>query len=217
MLFNQSKFAGIIGCSQQNVSKMIKKGILTLENKKIDKDKGLQQLRDHNLLDENDKLKKERTKKEVVSTTQSLPFEGDTGYETVADLSTEDRKKYDEEQKQLFEELEKKSNEAKSKSINIKDVEELMSLSTYADSKAHREKFLAKLAELDFKIKKGEYILRADAESTSFEAARMIRDALLNYPSKIALRVVGKTDIKDIEYELEKEIQTILGNLSNES
>ena len=61
MRFNQSKFAKEVGCSQQNISKLIKKGILEVgQDKKLDLEYSLQRLRDFNLLDEtNMKLTKE--------------------------------------------------------------------------------------------------------------------------------------------------------------
>ena len=77
MRFNQSKFAKEVGCSQQNISKLIKKNILEVgDDKKLDLQSSLQRLRDFNLLDENNKLKKSRTPKDdkVQDSETVLPF-----------------------------------------------------------------------------------------------------------------------------------------------
>mgnify|MGYP003531431571 CR=1 FL=1 len=39
-------------------------------------------------------------------------------------------------------------------------------------------------------------------------------DMLLNFPSKMASRVIGKKEIKEIEMILSEEIRFILGNLT---
>ena len=65
MRLNQSKFAKEVGCSQQNISKLIKKGILEAgDDKKLDLEYSLQKLRDYDLLDDKNKMKKSRTAKD---------------------------------------------------------------------------------------------------------------------------------------------------------
>eukprot|EP01156_Anaeramoeba_ignava_P014970 Anaeramoba_ignava/a611113_7.p1 GENE.a611113_7~~a611113_7.p1 ORF type:complete len:168 (-),score=36.91 a611113_7:411-914(-) len=167
-------------------------------------------------------MKKSRTSKKekkedriFMPITSSLPLDGEVPYESYAYLTEEEKEKIDQEKEKAYEELKAKKEEAKSKNINTGDIntDEVK----YADAKAHREHYMGKIAEFDYLIKIGEYVPKAEVEQTFFEAARIIRDALLNYPNKMALRVVGKTDIKIIEDVLMDEIQIILGNLSNES
>lgn len=217
MRFNQSKFAKEVGCSQQNISKLIKKGILEVgQDKKLDLEYSLQRLRDFNLLDEKNKLKKSRTSKEdnIQEVESSLPFDSDTtGYKTLADLTPEEKEQLEKEELESFKELEEKKKEAATKNINVGDNIDLKDFN-YASAKAHREYYMGQIAELDYQIKLGEYVSKVEVEQTFFEVARKVRDMLLNLPNKMASRVVGKKDIKEIESTINDEIRYILGNLS---
>lgn len=220
MFLNQTKFGKLVGCSQQNISKLIKKGILTLTEKKIDKDKGLQQLRDHGLLDENDKLIKANSQKKEITNedrsfypTGTLPLNEEVPYESYEYLSAEEIEKIEAEKSKLKGELERKQNEAASRNItagktNLEDIK-------YADAKTHREHFMGLIAELDYQIKIGEYVSKEDVETAQYENGRIVRDSLLALPNKMSLRIVGKTDIKEIESVLMEEILNVLENLSS--
>lgn len=217
MRFNQSKFAKEVGCSQQNISKLIKKGILEVgQDKKLDLEYSLQRLRDFNLLDEKNKLKKSRTTKEenIEEVKSSLPFDSDTGYKTLADLTPEEKEQLEKEKLESFKELEEKKKEAATKNINVGDNIDLKDFN-YASAKAHREYYMGQIAELDYQIKLGDYVSKAEVEKTFFEASRKARDMLLSYPNKMASRIIGKKDIKEIETILLEEIRYILGNLSS--
>lgn len=217
MRFNQSKFAKEVGCSQQNISKLIKKGVLEVgDDKKLDFEYSLQRLKDFDLLDANNKLKKSRTTKDEVEEDKSisLPFEAPTGYQTLADLTPEQREEIEKEEIEAFNELEKKKKEAKNRNISINEDENLGKFN-YASAKAHREYYMGQIAELDFQIKLGDYVPKAEVEQTFFEASRKVRDMLLNFPNKMSSRVIGKKDIKEIETILLEEIRYILGNLSS--
>jgi len=217
MRFNQSKFAKEVGCSQQNISKLIKKGILEVgQDKKLDLEYSLQRLRDFNLLDEKNKLKKSRTTKDSIQEVESsLPFDSDTtGYKTLADLTPEEKEQLEKEELESFKELEEKKKEAATKNINVGDNIDLKDFN-YASAKAHREYYMGQIAELDYQIKLGDYVSKAEVEKTFFEASRKVRDMLLSYPNKMASRIIGKKDIKEIETILLEEIRYILGNLSS--
>lgn len=217
MRFNQSKFAKEVGCSQQNISKLIKKGVLEVgDDKKLDFEYSLQRLKEFDLLDANNKLKKSRTAKDEVEDDKSvsLPFEAPTGYQTLADLTPEQREEIEKEEIEAFNELEEKRKEAKNKNISIKEDENLGRFN-YASAKAHREYYMGQIAELDFQIKLGDYVSKAEVEQTFFEASRKVRDMLLNFPSKMSMRVIGKKDLKEIESIMMEEIRYILGNLSS--
>ena len=220
MKMNQSKFGQLVGCSQQNISKLITKGVLEKsEDNKLDVEKSLQKLREFGLLDDKNKLIKSRTPKEEQTTkpAASLPFNTVVPYKTYADLTDDEKKEQNKQELEAFEELEKKKKEARSRNIRIEDEDEDdedLRRFNYAVSKAHREHYLAQTAELDHKIKLGEYIPRDEAETTFFEAARGVRDSLISFPTKIAPRVIGKKDIREIQDILMEEIQYVLGNLS---
>lgn len=217
MRLNQSKFAKEVGCSQQNISKLIKKGILEAGvDKKLDLEYSLQKLRDYDLLDEKNKMKKSRTAKDDDAKTEeifSLPFDAPARYKTLADLTPEEREQIEKEEIEAFKELESKKKEAANKNINITEDMDLRSFN-YASAKAHREHYMGQIAELDYQIKLGDYVSKAEVEQTFFEASRKVRDMLLNFPGKMSMRVIGKKDIKEIESIMMEEIRYILGNLS---
>lgn len=221
MRLNQSKFAVVIGCSQQNVSKLIAKGVITKEDdKKIDVDKAKKSLKDYGLLGKDEKLIKSRTPKnkkedrKFHQITKGLPLESKVPYDSYEYLTPEEIEEAEKEKEKAREELKAKEEEAKKKNITPPASDDEV---TYSDAKAHREHYMGKIAEMDYLIKIGDYVPKAVVEKTFFEAARTIRDSLLNYPNKMTLRIVGKTDIKVIEDILMEEIQNILGNLSHES
>lgn len=217
MRFNQSKFAKEVGCSQQNISKLIKKGVLEVgDDKKLDFEYSLQRLKEFDLLDANNKLKKSRTAKDEAEDDKSLslPFDAPAGYKTLADLTLEEKEQIEKEEIEAFKELDEKKKEAANKNINISDDGDFRSFN-YASAKAHREFYMGQIAELDYQIKLGDYVSKSEVEQTFFEASRKVRDMLINFPSKMSMRVIGKKDLKEIESIMMEEIRYILGNLSS--
>ncbi|QKF72770.1 hypothetical protein AFAEC_0579 [Aliarcobacter faecis] len=219
MRFNQSKFAKEVGCTQQNISKLIKKGILEVGvDKKLDLDSSLQRLRDFNLLDENNKLKnggsfkteKVEDKKDI---TLFEAMKDQPSRATETKEQKEQRELEEKEEQKALRELELKEQEARNKNLILDEDDDLTEYN-YTKSKARREHYLSKIAEIDTKVKLGELVPKVEVEQTFFEEARKVRDMLLNLPNKMAMRVVGKKDIKEIELIINDEIRYILGNLS---
>ncbi|OCL99537.1 hypothetical protein AAX29_00578 [Aliarcobacter thereius] len=216
MRMTQTEFAKFLGCSRPNIYKFIKKEYLELgEDKKLDLEYSLQRLRDFNLLDENNKLRKVRSDKtnKVEEVEATLPFEtSNAGYKTIADLTPAEKEQIEKERIDAFNELEAKREEARDKNIDLNF--EDSKIFNYAEAKAFREYYMGQIAELDYQIKLGEYIPKVEVEQSFFEVARTVRDMLLNLPNKMAMRIVGKKDIKEIELIIDDEIRYILGNLS---
>ena len=65
----------------------------------------------------------------------------------------------------------------------------------------------------EFTTKSGYFTAKRDFTLEVVDAKK-VRDMLLNLPNKMASRVVGKKDIKEIESTINDEIRYILGNLS---
>lgn len=216
MKLTQGKFAGIVGCSQQNISKLIKKGILIQgEDNKLDLDFSLEQLAAHGLLDEDKKLiraRKSVQKKVEVPNHESLPFESEIKYDSLGDLTAEEKESFDKEQLQKFQDEKKQQLAALDEEYDNFNSDDKSF--NYTKAKAQREHFMAQIAELDFLIKSEKYIEIEVVERTFFEATRKVRDMLLNIPSKMSVRILGKKDPKEIEDILMDEIRFILGNLS---
>lgn len=188
---------------------MISKGILIYQDKKLNVEKNIARLKEFDLVDESNKLKKTRTKKEESKEpAPGLPlFAPEVGYKSRKDMTDEEIKR----------ELEEKRAEAEAKKIDIDEdvTNDIEDISTYAEAKAYREAYMAKIAELDYKIKKGEYIKKDEVERHNFELARIMRDALMAIPHKMSLRIAGKKDASEVEAILENEIISILENLSS--
>jgi hypothetical protein len=213
MRLNQSKFATVIGCSQQNISKLIKKGVIKKEeDKKIDVDKAKQSLKDFGLLGKDGKLKKSKTPKKEESedrnfhqTTSSLPLNSKVAYDSYAYLSNEEIEKKYEEKAEKYKEL---TNNNKHVNQNLDDSKK----ETYSEGKARRENALASIAEIDLAIKLEEYVLKTEVKATYFEASRTTRDRMLSMESKLGSRGLKKNEVKIVM----EEVNLALGELSNE-
>ncbi|MBT6227740.1 MAG: hypothetical protein HOI47_13925, partial [Candidatus Scalindua sp.] len=77
-----------------------------------------------------------------------------------------------------------------------------------------REKLLkVELLELDVALKKGEMVLTKDVEVAAFNAAREIRDRMLNIPDRISAIVAAESNeinVRDIINEqIENELRSI--------
>lgn len=62
------------------------------------------------------------------------------------------------------------------------------------EAKTEKERFQAKLLELEFKEKTGELISAEKAKREGFKLGRLIRDAILNVPSQICNELAAETD-----------------------
>ncbi|GAB7529408.1 hypothetical protein PS3A_18170 [Pseudomonas sp. 3A(2025)] len=69
----------------------------------------------------------------------------------------------------------------------------------FQKSKAHREYYLAQLAETEFLRVRGALVEIEAVKSASFEAGRLLRDALLGLPAQISGELVSMSDPWDIE------------------
>ncbi|OCL85728.1 hypothetical protein AAX26_01795 [Aliarcobacter thereius] len=219
MRMTQTEFAKFLGCSRPNIYKFIKKEYLKLgEDNKLDLEDSLKRLRSFNLLDENNKLKNAKNNKTNTvenikdKETNLLDKNLTTSYKTLADLTQDEKEQIEKERIDAFNELEAKREEARDKNIDLNF--EDSKIFNYAEAKAFREYYMGQIAELDYQIKLGEYIPKVEVEQSFFEVARTVRDMLLNLPNKMAMRIVGKKDIKEIELIIDDEIRYILGNLS---
>lgn len=80
----------------------------------------------------------------------------------------------------------------------------------YQKSKAHREYYLAQLAEAEFLKKRGDLVEVEAVKTAAFDAGRALRDALLGLPAQIAGELVPMTDVWDIERHLAAALRRVL-------
>lgn len=73
---------------------------------------------------------------------------------------------------------------------------------TYADHRARRERAEADMAEIEARRKAGQLIERASGERAVFDAFRELRDATDHALRDAADRLVGLTDVREIEHRL---------------
>ena len=85
---------------------------------------------------------------------------------------------------------------------------------TYAQSRAVRELYLAKLAKIDFEERSSKVVSRDEVTVQAFTKARTIRDNLLNIPDRLASMLAAESDPTQVHEILTEEIRKALDDLS---
>ncbi|KQQ67828.1 terminase small subunit [Pseudomonas sp. Leaf127] len=80
----------------------------------------------------------------------------------------------------------------------------------YQKSRAHREYYLAQLAESQFLKDQGNLVEVEAVKTAAFDAGRALRDALLGLPAQIAGELVPMSDVWDIERHLTTALRRVL-------
>jgi hypothetical protein len=80
----------------------------------------------------------------------------------------------------------------------------------YQKARAHREHYLALLAEDEFLKGRGELVVRAAVDRAAFSAARTLRDLVLGLPPKVAGELVVITDSWEMERRLTELLRSVL-------
>ena len=86
--------------------------------------------------------------------------------------------------------------------------------SSYADSRAARESYLARLAKLEFEERSGKLVDADDVRAQVFALGRRMRDAMLALPDRVSPVLVAQADPAVIHQVLTEEIQSCLSELS---
>jgi hypothetical protein len=89
--------------------------------------------------------------------------------------------------------------------------------STYAQSRAVRELYLARLAKIEFEERSGKLISRDEITVAAFTKARTVRDNLLNIPDRVAAVLAAETDPVRTHQILTDEIRKALIELSGDN
>ena len=84
---------------------------------------------------------------------------------------------------------------------------------SYAQARAERERYNAKLARLKYEREKGTLVDAAEVKKAAFESARIVRDRLLMIPDRISAEIAAMSDARKIETLLENEIRSALKEL----
>lgn len=85
---------------------------------------------------------------------------------------------------------------------------------SYAQSRAIREAYMARLAKIEFDERSGKLVPADAARVAIFNTARKARDMLLAVPDRVAPLVVGQTDAHEIHRILMDEVQRICAEIA---
>jgi hypothetical protein len=85
---------------------------------------------------------------------------------------------------------------------------------SYAQSRAVREAYQARLAKLEFEERSGKLIEVDKVKASAFKTARTVRDGLLNLPDRIAHELAHETDPAAVHQRLSTEIRQVLDALA---
>lgn len=88
---------------------------------------------------------------------------------------------------------------------------------TYVQAKAYREAFTARQKELEFKIKSGQVIEKAQVEKAAFEVARIARETILGIPDKIAAELAAEPDVQRVHFLLREALLQTLETIAEEN
>lgn len=81
-------------------------------------------------------------------------------------------------------------------------------------AKLAKEQYLAKLKQLEYEIKQGEYVAITEVEADAQQVATLLRTSLLSLPSRLALQLENKS-AHEAQALLENEINILLTTLNN--
>jgi len=86
---------------------------------------------------------------------------------------------------------------------------------TYAKSRAERETYLARLAALEYDVKKGKLVDADEVRARVFAIARTARDILIGMPDRLAPRIVGETNQHEIHRMIAEEVARVCNEIAN--
>lgn len=85
--------------------------------------------------------------------------------------------------------------------------------STFAQSRAIKEAYLARLAKLEFEEKSGKLVNADGMKNEAFKLARIVRDSILNIPDRISAELAAQTDTFSVHKLLTDELRKALESL----
>ncbi|HMU54836.1 MAG TPA: hypothetical protein PKA61_07510 [Nitrospira sp.] len=83
-----------------------------------------------------------------------------------------------------------------------------------AQSQRKKEEFRAKLVELEYEERVGTLVRKDEVEKEMFQIGRLVRDAVLNVPSRLAGIIAAESDQRKVHDLLERELRQALEALS---
>lgn len=87
---------------------------------------------------------------------------------------------------------------------------------SYAEARAQHERFKARLAQLELEQREGKLVEAEEVKREAFRVARIVRDALLNLPDRVAGELAAETNQFKVHQRLSNEIRRALEDLKLE-
>lgn len=94
-------------------------------------------------------------------------------------------------------------------------VEETAADASYAESRARRENFQAKLAELEYRRQAGELVELAAVQATVADICTVLRSGLETLPDVLAPQIAPVTDESIVRARLAEEVELLLGQVEH--
>jgi hypothetical protein len=86
---------------------------------------------------------------------------------------------------------------------------------SYAESRAIREAYEARLCKLQFDKAMGDLLPRAEIETSTFRVMRASRDAMLSLPDRLSAEVASMSDERQVHARISKEVEAIQAELAD--
>jgi hypothetical protein len=87
---------------------------------------------------------------------------------------------------------------------------------SYAEARAQHERFKARLAELELEQREGKLVEAEAAKKEAFRIARLVRDAMLNIPDRVAAELAAEGNQFKVHQRLTQEIRRALEDMKLE-
>lgn len=205
MFMSQSAFAHKIGRSRQYINKLVHKGIIPIyENKKVRVDEA------ERLIAEHSDPRRDAQREANAEKRNNNLFDVAGTYDSVADMSEDEKKEVEKKQRELRELVKV----AQNMGVDADDVSDDLKKLNIKELNAAIMKQNLRIQTIKANEAEKNVVSIEFMEKSIFEAARVIRDGLLNIPSRIAARVAAEQDSHKCRTMLEVEINRQLVNLT---
>jgi hypothetical protein len=208
MLVSRRRFAKIIGKSHTYVNQKVDDGTITLYAGKIKVDEAIQALKDNEDPTRDAQREANERRRRDAGT---LPLDREPEYKTMADMTEEEKREFKKEQEEvqkLREKIKARGGDDTADSVSREKIPKKLN-----DVKLFKEFYQGKLAQLDFQVKSGKYVLKEDVEKEAFEIGRQVRDAVMNVPDRISAIIATIDDEIQIMELLKEELSYALSGL----
>jgi hypothetical protein len=85
----------------------------------------------------------------------------------------------------------------------------------YGASRATREMYLSRIAEIDYKKQTGELVAADTVRALAFKASRAARESLISIPERLAPVLAGESNQFEVHRLLSEEIRRVCDELAN--